>query len=87
MMWYAPGTSGWGFALMTVGTVLSWALIIFGVIVIVRHPTARGDRRRKVRPPPYELLAERFARGDIDEPEYHQRLDALHGGPGRLLKP
>jgi hypothetical protein len=40
MMWYAPGTSGWGFALMTVGTVLSWALIIFGVIVVVRHLTA-----------------------------------------------
>jgi putative membrane protein len=87
MLWYAPGTSGWGFALMTVGTVLSWALIIFGVIVVVRHLTAGGDRRRKVRPTPDELLAERFARGDIDEPEYHQRLDALHGGPGRLLKP
>ena len=87
MMWYAPGTSGWGFALMTVGTVLSWALIIFGVIVVVRHLTAGSDRRRKVRPTPDELLAERFARGEIDEPEYHQRLDALHGGPGRLLKP
>jgi hypothetical protein len=48
---------------MTVGTVLSWVLIIFGVIVVVRYLTAGGDRRREVWPTPDELLAERFARG------------------------
>ena len=81
------GTSGWGFVLVTAGTVLSWALIIFGVMVVVRYLTGGRDRRREVRPIPDELLAERFARGEIDEPEYRQRLDALHGGPGPLLKP
>jgi len=87
MMWYGPGMGGWGFVLMTVGTVLSWALIIFGVIVVVRYLTAGGDRRREVRATPDELLAERFARGEIDEQEYRQRLDALHSRPGPLLKP
>jgi putative membrane protein len=79
MMWYGPGMSGWGFVLMTVGTVLSWVLIIFGVIVVVRYLTAEGDRRREVRPTPDELLAERFARGEIDEDEYRRRLATLTG--------
>ncbi|WP_418961583.1 SHOCT domain-containing protein [Streptomyces tritici] len=31
---------------------------------------------------PEQQLAERFARGDIDEEDYRRRLDALHGsGP------
>jgi uncharacterized membrane protein len=32
-----------------------------------------GDRRRLSR----AVLASRFARGEIDETEYHQRLDVL----------
>ena len=32
------------------------------------------------RPVAEQALAERFARGDIDEPEYRQRLDVLRGG-------
>jgi putative membrane protein len=34
-------------------------------------------------PTPEQLLAERFARGEIDEDEYRRRLDTLRGtGPG-----
>jgi putative membrane protein len=76
MMWqYGNGMGGWGFALMTVGNLLVWALIIVGVVALLRHlgrlesaiprPTAEG------------LLAERFARGDITEQEYRDRLDVL----------
>jgi len=35
----------------------------------------------------HELLAERFARGEIDEQDYQRRLDTLHGKPGPLVKP
>jgi putative membrane protein len=79
MWWYGPEMSGWGFALMSVGTALFWILILLGVIAVVRYLLTGGDRSGRPRLTPEELLAERFARGEIDEQEYHRRLDALHG--------
>jgi putative membrane protein len=87
MWWYGPGLGGWGFALMTVGQVLFWALIILGLIAIVRYLRTAGDRPAQARPTPEELLADRFARGEIDEEDYQHRLDMLCGKPDRLIKP
>jgi putative membrane protein len=87
MMWsYGPGMSGWGFALMTIGMVLFWALIIFGLIAVARVIRSVGDRPPQARPTPEELLAERFARGEINEPEYRQSLNTLHGMRGPAIK-
>jgi putative membrane protein len=74
MWWYGNGMSGWGPALMAVGNLLVWALIVVGVLALLRHTrsTAPGPR-----PTAEELLAERFARGEIAEEEYRQRLDVL----------
>lgn len=43
-----------------------------------------GPPRRAVSPTAEHLLAERFARGEIDAEEYRRRLDVLRGadGPG-----
>ncbi|MFC5993289.1 SHOCT domain-containing protein [Pseudonocardia hispaniensis] len=82
--------SGWGYALMTVSMVLFWALIILGVIALVRY-LARGDRSGEQaaapQATPEQVLAERFARGEIDEQEYHRRLAVLHDRSRPLLKP
>ena len=79
MWWYGSGMSGWGYGLMIASNVLFWALLLVGVIALVRH-LARGDRitTAGTRPTPQELLAERFARGEIDEQEYRSRLDTLN---------
>lgn len=77
MWWYGPGMNGWGFTFMTIGTVLFWALIIFGLIALTRVLRTTGDRPEEGRPAPEELLAERFARGEINEQEYRQGLDTL----------
>ena len=37
MWWYGSGMGGWGYGLMTVGNLLLWALIIFGVVTLLRH--------------------------------------------------
>jgi putative membrane protein len=84
--WYGLGMSGWGCALMALGMVLFWALVIFGVIALVRF-LARNDRPTAARPAPEQLLAERFARSEIDEQEYHQRLDTLRDRPRPAVKP
>jgi len=91
MWWYGNGNGngidGWGYALMTVSMVLFWGLVIFAVVAFVRR-SSRGDQSvAAARPTAEQLLAERFARGDIDEHEYRERLDALRGGPRPLLTP
>ncbi len=85
MFWYGPGMAGWGYALMTIGMVLFWALVIFGVVALVRSFT-RVDQPTTTRSTPEQLLAERFARGEIDEHEYHQRLEVLRNGSRPLAK-
>jgi putative membrane protein len=59
--------------------VLFWGAVIYGIVALVRY--ARRDdthEREPVQPPaPERLLAERFARGEIDEDEYYQRLTSL----------
>ena len=85
MCWYGAGMNGWGYALMTISMVLFWALVIFGVVALVRF-FARDDRQATTRFTPEQLLAERFARGEIDEQEYHHRVEVLRGGSRPLAK-
>ncbi|MGH3780368.1 MAG: SHOCT domain-containing protein [Pseudonocardiaceae bacterium] len=65
MWWYGSGMSSWGYVLMTLSMVLFWALVIFGVVALIRF-LASNDRPTASRPTPEQLLAERFARGEID---------------------
>ncbi|WP_234426131.1 SHOCT domain-containing protein [Streptomyces kebangsaanensis] len=87
MMWY--GGWGWGaWFLMLVITVLFWAVVIAAAIALVRYLTA-AHRGHQPGPPSAsggpgwggrraeDLLAERFARGEIDEEEYERRLALL----------
>ncbi|MFF4762304.1 SHOCT domain-containing protein [Streptomyces sp. NPDC001292] len=86
MMWYDGGWSWGGWLVMTVITVLFWAVLIVALIALVRYLT--GARHQPGPPPPSgeggwqdrraeSLLAERFARGEIDEDEYKRRLALL----------
>ena len=76
MMWqYGNGMGGWGLGLMAVGNLVVWALVVVGVVALLRHLDRRGATPH--RPTAEELLAERFARGDITEQEYRERLDVL----------
>ncbi len=93
MFWYGNGFDnggGWGYALMIIGMLVFWGLVIGGVVLLFRQPDRR-DRVAGGMVPAHrtaeQLLAERFARGEIDEHEYHQRLDTLRGGPRPLVKP
>lgn len=72
----------WGYAGMGVGMVVFWAAVLFGIIVVVMY--AVRDRSAVAPPPPQsptaeEILATRFARGEIDEAEYGHRMALLRG--------
>ena len=43
MMWYGNGMGGWGLALMMVGNVLFWAVVILGGVALIRY-LAAGNR-------------------------------------------
>ncbi|MEE6175449.1 SHOCT domain-containing protein [Mycobacterium sp. 050134] len=79
MFWYDHNMGWWGWAGMGIGMLLFWALLIAGIVALVAY--IGGDRQ--VRPgamttsSPEQVLAARFARGEIDETEYRDRLAVL----------
>ena len=83
MYGYGNGMGGWGYALMTISMILFWGAVIYGIVALVRYAHRDGPQRGEPAgppaPEPERLLAERFARGEIDEAEYISRRDALRG--------
>lgn len=76
MFWYGPGFTGWGYALMAIAMVVFWAVLVIAGVALVRR-LARNATRGPGPSGPERTLAERFARGEIDEDEYQQRLAVL----------
>jgi len=80
MMWWNHGW-GWGDWLgMSLMMLVFWGLVIWLVVWLVRTSSAKQDTTPASRLPE-DVLAERFARGEIDEAEYRDRLRVLRGGP------
>jgi putative membrane protein len=83
MMWYG-GDGGWvGWTLMTVAMVVFWALLITAVVLLVRYlasPQRGGANPAAGSTHAENLLAERYARGEIDEEEYQRRITILRQG-------
>ncbi|MEW1986518.1 hypothetical protein [Pseudarthrobacter oxydans] len=85
MMFWDGNMGGWGYIVMVVSFVLFWGAIIAAIIIFARSMGA-GNRRHEDsgnRAGAAEnLLAERFARGEIDEGEYTTRLTVLRRSSG-----
>ena len=78
MYWWGSYMAGWGWLAMTITVILIWALVIAGVAALVRYVRGSdGITAVPTRPTPEQLLAERYARGEIDETEYRRGLDNL----------
>jgi putative membrane protein len=83
--WYGGGGI-WGWAVMGVVMLLFWAGVVAVILVLVRGSrsgAAGGGRDPQAfrHDDPERILAQRFARGEIDETEYKGRLEALRRGP------
>ncbi len=82
MGWFGHGVTGWGYGLMMIGFMAFWGLVIYAVVLLMRRPgRLRGveDSASTAGPAqtPQQLLAARFARGEISEGEYTDRLAVL----------
>ncbi len=97
MFWYSGLGWAWG-----LGSILFWVLIAVAIVALVRvftrgrmgppyagyagGPGPYGPPGPGHAPSPEQILAERFARGEIDQDEFHERMAALRaqapdGGP------
>lgn len=76
-MWWND-SSGWWFV-MPLLMVAFWVAVIWLAMSVFRglagRPSAEGGRPER----PEEVLARRYARGEIDEDEYRRRRDILSG--------
>lgn len=79
MMWYGDSMGGWGYLFMTMSSLAFVALMIAAIVALVRYSGRTGQQTGGPHywSTPEQLLAERFARGDIDADEYQRRLETL----------
>jgi putative membrane protein len=80
MFWYGHDMGGWGYAGMAIGMFLFWALVLGGIVALIR--VASGDQSNRypspAEPDAQQVLAVRYAQGDITEAEYRERSAVLH---------
>lgn len=69
--WHHEHAAGW-WVLFPIGFGLFWLLVLGGGGYLIWRRTRPGGKAEAV-------LAERYARGEIDEEEYRERLSVLNG--------
>jgi putative membrane protein len=78
MWWWHD--SGWAWVWMTVMMVAFWAFVVVAVAWVarsLRNPAEGGRSAGPLARSPQDILAERYARGEIDSEEYQRRLDDI----------
>lgn len=76
---YGNGWGGGSWVIMALMFLVFWGAVVSLVIYLLRRGHVRNDADR-IRPAHHDaerLLADRFARGEIDEEEYLKRRAAL----------
>jgi len=72
---------GWGAGHWVVAMVMMlvfWGFVVAGIVLLVRRgPWSPAERSRDSLTDAERILAERFARGEIDAEEFTARRDAL----------
>ncbi len=89
MFWNGGGWSFWEVALMWVGMIAFWGLLIWAVSALVTSASRRpGDEHHHHYDHQQEdsarsILDERLAKGDIDSDEYRRLRDVLASANGK----
>jgi putative membrane protein len=76
MGWYHDGAGWGGWLVMTIAMLAFWALVVVAVVVLFRGSKSSGQESSPHQDP-MDTLNQRFARGEIDEDEYHARSAVL----------
>ncbi|MCX2933978.1 SHOCT domain-containing protein [Mycobacterium sp. CVI_P3] len=81
-MWngYGNGVGWFGWVITAIVLTLVFAAVITAIVVAIRYLTGGGQHNSGHQPrtrTAEDLLADRFARGEIDEDDYRRRMTAL----------
>ena len=79
MLYYGEHMSGWDWFGSSVVMILFWGLLITGIVLLVRYLRSDHPGQGPTAATAEQVLAERFARGEINETEYRDRLATLRG--------
>jgi len=82
MFWYGSHLVFWQAALMWIGMIAFWGLVIWAVYAMFAGATRRPDREHRGSDA-RRILDERLARGEIDTAEYHRLRDLIATGDDR----
>jgi putative membrane protein len=81
MFWYGHAMGWWGYAGMAIVMLVFWVLVIGGIAGLVKYlidGRSVGPDTAPESASPADVLAARFARGEVTEMEYRDRLAVLH---------
>lgn len=84
MWWDHSGMNSWSYALMILSTLLLWGLLVTVIVLAVRQASTSartGPADGSASPTAEELLARRFARGEMDA------VRRRPGAPPRQARP
>lgn len=93
MMMMDDGQWGWGSWILTTGAmIVFWALVITAVVLVARYLVSLSQRptgttRAAGTTSAEQVLAERYARGEIDDDEYRRRLTLLRQNVATARRP
>lgn len=76
MVWYGGDMHLWGYVAMAIGMALFWALLVGGIVLALQSFMGAGNLPQ-ASATPEQILAARFARGELTEAEYRERLAVL----------
>jgi putative membrane protein len=80
MHWHDAGAWGWGWLLSLVFMLIVFGGLVAVIVAALRRPS--GAEPGRAEPPSAgaeRILAERFARGELDEEEFEHRRRVLRG--------
>jgi putative membrane protein len=80
---YGGMMGGWGALFMTLNTLLVVGLLIGAAVLVYRMVMRPDEQRRTGAGSPSraeQMLAERYARGEIEREEFEERRSALRAG-------
>ncbi|MBI4709025.1 MAG: SHOCT domain-containing protein [Candidatus Portnoybacteria bacterium] len=77
MMGYDWGTGAWmGGGLGWLFMIIFWAAVILGIVYLVKLVAGQGREERKEKSA-FDILKERYARGEINKEEFEQKKKDL----------
>lgn len=77
-MYWTDGSWGWGgWIVMVLSMAVFWGLLVWVAVAFARAASGGDGSPRSDATTAQDLLASRFARGEIDEEEYRSRSEAI----------